>query len=256
VTEETTPLEGELIPKGLPATERELIEIGETMGVMLGRIKIASDDDLEAASEPMRQAAGHLKMLEKHRKDFLSPLRDFVTKVNAEYKVASDELDKGIRHAKQQVSAYQHKVQQEKDRLAREEAARIAKNAEKRAARVEKKAAESDNPDAAAEAAAEAENIRIQAELEAEHAAAAIATQEKAKAEGVSTRKDWKIEVTDVAAFIGAIAAGNDPRLTTDMVKVNQPALNKLAKALKEGCKGIPGTRVYYEDVLSVRSSK
>lgn len=245
-TEQEDVVEGVLMPAGVPTTEIELIDMGETMGVMLGRLKIASDEDLEAASEPMRQAAGHKKMLEAHRKEHLSPVRTYVEMVNAEYKRAVDAIDKGMRHAKGEMSAYQHKVEQERRKAAEAEAARIAKNAEKRAERQELKGDD--------EGLQRAEEIRMEAEMEAENAKAAIATQEKPKAAGVSSRKNWKAEVVDLGAFIGAIAAGKDPRLKAELLKVNQPALNKLVKALEDGLKDVPGLRVFYEDVVSVRS--
>jgi hypothetical protein len=236
-------VEGVLMPAGVPATEIELIDMGESMGMTLQRLKISTTKELEAASDPMREAAGHKKMLEEHRKEHLSPVRTYVEMVNAEYKRATDAIDNGMRHAKSEMSAFQHKVEQERRKLAQAEAARIAKNAEKRAERAEVKGDEG-----------RAEEIRMEAEMEAENAKAAVTSQAAPKAAGVSSRKNWKIEVTDLIAFAGAIVAGNDPRLKPDMLKVNQPVLNKLVKALEGGCSDIPGVRVFYEDVVSVRS--
>jgi len=256
VNEKQTELTGELIPKGLPATALELIDLGESIGKALYIDVVTNDEDMENISTAMQQCAAHVKTLENMRKDHLRPIREYVEKVNAEYKRATDVIDRGLRHAKAEVSSYQHRVREQIRKEAAAEAARIAKNAEKRAERIEKKAAASEDTAAAAEAAAEAENIRMQAEVKAQHAAAAIATQEAPKAKGVSSSKNWKIEVIDKKAFIGSVASGDDPRLTLDMVKVNQPELNKLAKALKEGCQGIKGARVYYDEIVSVRSSK
>ena len=244
--EQQVELEGVLMPKDMPATETDLIAHGHGLGVGLQGVAINSAETLESAGESMKMAAAQLKVLEKTRKDRNKPYQDYISAVNAAYKVATDELNKGLKHAKSELSRYQFEVQEQQRKEAEAEAARIQKNAEKRAERQERKGDD--------EAAQRAEDIRMQAEMEAESAKAAINTQEKPKADGVSTRKNWKAEVVDLGAFIGAIAAGKDPRLKAELLKVNQPALNKLVKALEDGLKDVPGLRVFYEDVVSVRS--
>lgn len=283
--EEVREVEGVLAPAGVPANERALIALDKAAGeTLLSTNKPEDEEQFQALGEAVQLCAGRMKATEKRRKDLLSPFRDFVTKVNAEYKTATDALDKGIRHAKANISTYQHEVAERQRKAAEAEAARIQKNAEARAETQRKKeeaavkaaeeaakaaeaatsdfdkqAAQEEQEAAEAEAvrrAEEAEQIRMEAEMEAENAKAAVATQAAPKAKGVSSRKNWKGEVIDLPAFLKAVAAGNDPRLKAELLKVNQPALNKLVKALEDGLKDVPGLRVFYEDVVSVRSSK
>lgn len=68
-------------------------------------------------------------------------------------------------------------------------------------------------------------------------------------AAGVSSRQNWKAEVTDLHALVKA--AAEKPELLAYLV-ANTTALNGMAKALK-GAARIPGVRVYADESLAVR---
>ena len=157
------------------------------------------------------------------------------------------------------------------EREAREKAAAEARAAAEAIAQAKgaeaKKAAQKAAEEAAARAAAEAahresENARREAEaqeqaeiarekaLDAELMPAPIAMSEKPKVAGLSGREKYKAEVTDMAAFVKAIA--NRPDLL-GLLKVDESALNKMAGALKSAL-SIPGVRVYADRQLASRS--
>jgi hypothetical protein len=238
---EPKPLEGELVPKDTPATEVHLVVSTRDMATQAINLRATDEASNTKVVEVLQELKASMKTCDDHRKEATAPLRDKVADINAFYNVAIDKAKSAERHLKGEISAYSHKLEEDQRRAAEEEAKRIQKNAEKRAERAEKK-----GDDEAAE------QIRTEAEMESEHAKAALSSIEPPKAKGVSKSKNWKIEVTDMAAFVKSIEG--DARLTFDMVKPNQTALNKLVKALGEGCKDIPGTRVWYEDVVAVRS--
>lgn len=63
---------------------------------------------------------------------------------------------------------------------------------------------------------------------------------------GVSTRQNWRAEVTDIRALCKAVAEG---RASVQFVQPNLPALNQVARAMKEtfnipGCRAVPDTTV------------
>jgi hypothetical protein len=236
-------IEGELIEKNIPQTEARLIQDAkeEAERAMSITSKTAT---MPVITEKMKDLAAISKTIEAHRKETKAPVLLQAKNIDKVFNTALDPLAKAIRHLKGEFGAMQREAEEVRRKAAEVEAARIAKNAEKRAERAEKKGDED-----------EAENIRIQAEMEAEHAKAAIITQEEEKPKGVSKRKNWQIEVTDMRAFAAACLSESEQRVNPDMLLVNQPAVNKLAKALGEGCKGIPGVRVFYEEVVSVRSN-
>jgi ATPase subunit of ABC transporter with duplicated ATPase domains len=70
------------------------------------------------------------------------------------------------------------------------------------------------------------------------------------KVEGVAFRSDWKAEVTDLAALVRAVAAGQAP---ITLLQANQVALNGMARALK-GALNLPGVKAVESRIASVRA--
>ena len=106
--------------------------------------------------------------------------------------------------------------------------------------------------DALVEAEAAAERAAIMAEQSAmaDLAPAPYVAPTGGDVKGLSTRSKYKAEVTDMGAFLQAVAAR--PELQ-NLVRADQSALNKMAGALKSAL-SIPGVRVYAERQLSSRS--
>jgi hypothetical protein len=79
---------------------------------------------------------------------------------------------------------------------------------------------------------------------------APIAAPTFTKAEGVSSRETWRAEVFDVVALCKAIAEGKVP---ANLIEPNMPALNGMARALKEAL-NIPGVKAIKDSVVQVRT--
>jgi ATPase subunit of ABC transporter with duplicated ATPase domains len=152
--------------------------------------------------------------------------------------------------------------QSRRERAEQERQRREAQAAERRA-REEADAARAAGDAAAAEAA---EAARQEAAVAAEHATAeielaeiapvAIAVFEQPKAVGISTRQNWKAEVTDLKSLVIAAGKAAEAGDTTLLgyLEPNTKALGQVAKALK-GQARIPGVRVYAEEGLAVRAA-
>lgn len=72
-----------------------------------------------------------------------------------------------------------------------------------------------------------------------------------ATVEGVSSRANWKAQVTDLQALIGYVALHPE---CINLLQPNEQALNRIAKALEDKL-NIPGVRAVNEPVMSVRRS-
>jgi hypothetical protein len=115
---------------------------------------------------------------------------------------------------------------------------------------------------AAAAAEAEAKGDILGAQEAAQEAIAAAQAAESithmapvpvaapAKLAGVSTREDWKAEVTDLLALVKAVAAGE---ASIELLEANQKVINQRAKALKAEFK-VPGIRAYVVETVSARA--
>lgn len=150
-------------------------------------------------------------------------------------------------------------ARQERARLAQEAAARDAA-ARAEAAEIQRKADEA----AAAGKQEEAARLNAEAESRVEQGAAEVMTLQMTSqlvtapmsaaprvTAGVSTRKVWKVEVTDKLAFVRYIA--EHPEFI-DLVEPCMPAVNKIALALKANCP-IAGVRVFEDSVIAARAA-
>jgi hypothetical protein len=235
-------LEGELIPSGVLITDADLI--AETVMICKKAHELTADNTTkEILVETMKEVSAGRKTLDQKRKEAKAPVLAAGKAVDEFYNRGIEVAKKEEARLKSAFSLMQRREEEARRKEAAAEAARIEKLAEKRAERAEKKGDED-----------RAEEIRREAEVEAAHAEAAIATQETEKPKGVSKREEWKIEVVDMKAFVEACLSDTEQRVSIDMLLVNQPAVNKLAKGLGKGCSGIPGVKAHYEEIVSVRS--
>lgn len=236
---------------------------------------IDSPEMFELAADELQQVKALQKGVEAQRTSITGPMNTALKAVNALFKAPSEWLDQAESILKRAMLTYQ-----QAEEAKRREAQRIAEAAA--AAERARIAAEA----AAAEAAAraEAEALRQQAqqaqqtgdvEAAARLASQAVSREEQGavtvqelaqtkdlisapvavkavpKVSGLSTRKVWKVEVTDKLAFVKYIAEHPE---YLELVEPNTPALNKLGLALKQACP-IVGVRVYEDEQLASRSA-
>lgn len=237
---------------------------------------IDSPEMYQAAGDELRDIATKAKQIEETRLSLTRPLDESKRRIMDLFRVPLDRLQQAeqvlrsamltwkkaedARIAREREAA-ERAAREERERLAREQAEREAAAAAARAeaARLE---AEGDE-DAAAMALAAAED----AEAEAADAAEQIELAEVAppvslpaaaptKAAGISSRTNWKFEVTSLAELVAACAGVPADKLARPellaYLTTDDKAIGGVAKALK-GETRIPGVRVYAEEAFAVR---
>lgn len=201
----------------------------------------------ESKKRIMELFAGPLKVLEQAEATLKGAL---ITWNEAERKRIEAERRAAEEAARKEAERIR-KEAEEQARIEREEAARLQAEAEA--------AAKEGNDEAALDLVAQAEAKQQEAEavvIEAEHTGNAVQAMAPAtvaapaKLSGVSSRENWKAEVTDLMALIKAVAAG---QASPDLLTANTTAINQRAKALKGEFK-VPGIRVWPEQVISARA--
>lgn len=222
-------------------------DMAEFASDFLGRVKTAYDD------------------AEIDRKSITGPINDSLKILNAKYKpvttsflqaetIVKDKL-KAFNDEQERLAEEKRKAAQKKIDDARKKADDEAKKKKEEAAAAATKAAETGDEQAQAEAEvaqeqAEVANDKVE---ELEYAAPIAVTTRKVS--GVSTRKNWKAEITDVNELFKAIVDGTAPAVLKDdegiqvaMTKV----LSKLAKSLEKSMK-VPGVRAWNDGSIAAK---
>lgn len=209
----------------------ELCELADTF-------QVTTPLEHAGAGEELINIKTAKRNLENQRKKFTRPLDTAKKAVMDWFREPLRRLDQAERSLKRAMLTYQ----QEEARKRRHEQEKLEKAAERKRHRLAQRAAEA-------------------AESGDEHKAAALDTQASTvvapvvpaqpKVSGVSTRENWKAEVTDLMALVKAVAAG-DASLT--LIQANTTEINKRARALKSEF-SVPGIRVYAEQSLAARSA-
>lgn len=236
-------------------------------------IKVDSPEMYEIAGDELRGIVTKRKTIEELRLSITRPMDAAKARVMDLFREPTDRLGQAESLLRDEMSAYQRAEREKAAAAQREAEARAA--AERAVQERKRHGAEAAQRKASeeAEAARKAGDTAAAAEAAAVEAAAAAAV-EKAqeqieladiappqaiatiapKAAGVSTRQNWKADVTDFRALVLAAAdrakAGDDFLL--GFLLPNDKALGMAAKSMQRKLV-IPGVRVYAEDVLSVR---
>jgi hypothetical protein len=200
--------------------------------------EVATVNDCQEAANILGRAKTRFSDLEARRKEITKPLDDAKKSVMDLFRPATDALASLERIMKPKIAAFQHKQEQ----LRRQEQAAADEKARKERERLEKRA----------EAAREKGQEEKAAALEEKAfttVAAAPATPE-VSVTGVSMRKVWKAEVTDVKQLCALIASGEIP---PSVIEFKQAELNRLASTWQNS-KQFPGLRIFQDS--SVASSR
>lgn len=223
--------------------------------------EIDSQEMYEAAADELQDIKRRHKEIEAQRVFLKEPYLEGGRRIDAFFKVPLERLDAASRTLSSKMLTYsqeQRRQQEEARRRAEVEAAaeRDRLERERRAAEEEAAKASQAGDTAAAEAAAmRAEELSVQQEI-AEVAPVSAPVVAAPKAKGISTRENWKAEVTSlrdlVVAAAKALEAGDETLL--GYLQADTVAIGKVAKALKAKTK-IPGVRVYNDEILSARSA-
>jgi hypothetical protein len=236
-------------------------------------ITVDSPEMMDIAGEELRGFVTRRKQMEEMRMAITRPMDAAKSKVMDLFRIPLDRLGQGECLLRDEITRYQ-RVEREKAAAAQREveARAAAEKAEQERSQREAEAAQRkarEEVEAArkagdAEAAATAEAAAVEAAAAAEEAQEQIELADIApptaiatiahKTAGVSTRQNWKAEVTDFKALVLASAerakAGDDFLL--GFLLPNDKALGMAAKSMQRKLL-IDGVRVYAEDILSVR---
>lgn len=196
-------------------------------------------------AEEYARAADFLRDCKTMQKDIRETMDPAIKKAHEAHKAVTgirskllDPIDRAESLVKRKMATYsdeQERIAAEARRKAEAEARRVAEEARLRDA---------------AEMEARGDTAGAEEAISAPIVVPMVARQEaKPVAEGTSTRKKWRAEVTDPAALIRAVADG---KAMSGLVIPNQQALDKLAESLKEAL-SIPGVKVVSETIVSAR---
>lgn len=227
----------QLTPK-LPDAAKESMTEAEQLQNTAAEITVNDDQTYNGAAEFLRRVKGKKKELEEQRKAITKPMDDAKKRIMDLFRRPIEALDDAENRVKRAMLGYdeeQRRIAEEKQRKAEEEAERERRRAEKKAQEHDEKGNEE---------RAEAWRER------AEHAQPTVVGAETPKAEGVSTRKVWKGEVTDMKALCKAIADGQVP---ARLVQPNNAEIGKFARALQDDA-SVPGMRFWSERTMAARS--
>lgn len=205
--------------------EKQAISLTEQVNAL---VIVTNEDRLSA--ETLLES---LSEAEKRVFSYLDPPR---AKAYEDYQYHKTRLDEAINPIKQAKKDAKQKCitwDNEQERKRREEQARLEAEARKRA--------EDEALALAAQAEQEGDTETAQAILEQPVQAAPVVVQRTSPAPSrlSAGRKVWSAEVVSLMALCKAVAEGKQP---ITLIMANQPALNKMATALKESM-NIPGVK-------------
>jgi hypothetical protein len=221
----------ELNPAAFNAREVALAAAGNVQ-------EIASVTDLDAAAAALTTIKSLTKSVEDSRKDVKAPVLEVGRRIDSVAKEYLTPLEVEARRLSAMVGSYQEAKRREAERIREGEAAKQA------AALAEMQAKQ-----AAAERAGDteaADAARAKAAQEIAASQLAVIAAEGPKADGITTRTNWKFEVTDAAALYAS-----RPELC--IVEPNNAAIRAVVKATKGAA--IPGLRIWQEAAAVVRAA-
>lgn len=241
------------------------------------KLVIKNDQQLKDAKEDFTIIRGRIRDLEDRRTSIVAPINAAVKAINDLFRIPADKLAKAKLATEQKVVAYER--QKEEERLAEERRLREEAEREERKRREEKERQEREWREKEAKAKAEAEekarkaqeatNAKEKARLEAEaEKARQIADKAKEKADSRAIEASEVFVAPKTVEKVAVKVAGTrqverwfaqvideskipDTFAGRSLWKIDESALNELAKSLKTRDCPIPGVRFYSESKLS-----
>jgi hypothetical protein len=224
-------------------------------------VDIKTQDQYVNATALFRELGGHIKTLEDERKAVKEPYFQKGKEIDTWFKDPQaalanlkSKLDLAIRVYNKMI---EDKRRAEQEKLNREADERRQKTEE--AARIEREKAEALRKQAEQASEAEAARLRAQAdkadaraqvkENKAETIIAPVSQFGGFKAQGISTRKNWKCEITDPVAFVSWAISGGHQHL----LMPNPITCGAWAKSIQQEISG-PGYRLFNDEKLQGRA--
>lgn len=200
--------------------------------------EITSVTDLDDAARALTNIKRLTKSIEDSRKEVKAPVLEVGRSIDAVAKDYLSPLEAEAKRLSVMVGSYQEAERRKADRIRQEEARRQAEAIEEMQ-REQQKAIISGNEEEADQARAKAADTIAESQLK-------VIAAEGPKAEGISTRTNWKFEVVDIESLHAA-----RPDLT--IVEPNNAAIRAIIKA--SNGKAIAGLRIWSEAAAVVRTT-
>lgn len=206
-------------------------------------ISIDTPQSYEDAADELAKIKAVAKRIDEQRKAITKPLDDEKKRVMDHVRPFTDALARVEASLKNGLIAFDQE-QERKRKLAEAEA---AEKARKEAEKLERQAEKAE----AAGRTEKADALREQATT-AVFAAPAPAVTETPKVSGLSTRKTYGVEVTDLMALVKAVASGAAP---LKLLQADTKVLGQMATALKEDF-SYPGVKLVVSTGIASRSKR
>lgn len=210
------------IPKEIPHDTVALTSPAEGMLTKAKEYIISTVEQYAGAATQLNEIKAKSKELEEKRKGIVGPMNEAVKRVNEFFRAPLQFLADAEAAIKRSMITFDN----EQNRIRREEEARLQEIARKEQERLTKAAEKK-----AATAEAKGDTWKAEEIRESVPVVAAPVLADKPKVAGIAMRTTWSGEVTNKMELIKAVAEGKAPATLLD---VNMPALNQMARALKE----------------------
>jgi hypothetical protein len=250
-------MEGELIPREVENDGAALAIVMEAdeLSDAAGYIAIASPGELEFAAAELRNIVTKKDAIEATFKRLKEPFQKGIDGLRAFFDMPIKRLNAAEAEIKQRINVYQGHEQAKAAEARRE----ISTTREDRVLELQDKAAEAEaasiiapNEQRAECLAALATEYRRQID-EIEHADAPVGSVPVVpSAAGVSRRSNWKGEIEEDGGIDKLWDAAYKDGTLRNLFKLDESALNNLAK-LTKGARKIPGVRFYDKGSVAVR---
>ena len=217
-------------PLGRLQEERDRVEV---VHARAAAIEVTNAEQNTAAGKLLEEVKGRAKDMDALRKSMTRPLDESKRRIMDLFRPIEEQLAADEQHIKGQMLDY---LRQEQRRIDAERAAADAERAR-----------------LASEAHTAASEGRYADALVAAEDSLAVAEPPKApqRAAGTSVITTWRAEVIDFQALLLAVATGEAP---LGLVRVDQQAIDAMARATKAEGVAVPGVRFYREDSLRGRA--
>ncbi len=207
-------------------TPPAIVTRASNLADMVAAISIEDDDDYELACEDLADIKAHFNDVEAIRKGMKAPIIEAGKSLDAFFKAP-------LEYCKNAESALKSHIKKHMDKI---EAAAV----------VATKVAEKAKSDAIEHAREHGDEVQADLLENAVVPTVSLVVQPKGN---VSKRTTYKAEVTDLALLLAAIIDPDNQIATSDLVVINQAALDKLAKVMKDkqvlaGVKFVPKNSV------------
>lgn len=206
------------------------------------KVSITDPESYAAAAGELTKVKAALKRIDEDRKELTKPLDEEKRRVMDYVRPFTTALESAEVKFKTALIAYDNEQERKRQLAEAEEAERLRKQQDALEKRAEK-----------AEASGKTEKAEALREQAATAVfAAPVAAAAAPKVSGISTRKTYSVDVTNLLELVKAVAEGRAPlKYITADLKV----LNGIAGALKEDY-DVPGTKLVVGSSMSARAAR